>query len=98
MNFNFFTIILLQLLYFIKATSNSFKNNFNNNIVIRNASFKAIIFKEKKIPKIINYFKNKYQIFYNKAIIKIYEGANEYENLSDEDKQLLDFIFSLVIG
>lgn len=90
----YIAIILLNIINLIYASI----NRSNNSINLRNASFKIIIFKEKKIPKIVNYLKNKYNYYYDKTIIKIYEGINTYDNLSEEDKMILDFMFSLLIG
>ena len=94
---NFINFIVLFTLFSMTMSALSGPSKWNNH-KIRNTSFKFIIFKEKKIPKILNYIKKKYDIYYNKAIISVSNGITEYENLSSEDKQILDFIFSLIIG
>ena len=95
MNFIFIILTLLNILNFINASKNGWNNN--NSIRLRNTSFKIVIFKEKKIPKLINYFKQKYKNYYNKVLITISDSINEYENLSFEDKQVIDFMLSLII-
>jgi signal recognition particle subunit SEC65 len=62
---------------------------------IRNLGFKIIIFKEKKYPKLVDYIKNRYQIYYEKTIATISESVSEYENLSYEEKIIIDFILSI---
>jgi hypothetical protein len=91
-------LVLVSLLNIINLSYASMNGSNNISIKLRNASLKFIIFKEKKIPKIIKYLKKKYDYYYDKTIIKIYENVNKYENLSEEDKILLDFMFSLIIG
>lgn len=61
-------------------------------------SLKVIIFKEKKAPKLLNYFNEQYQKIYDKALVTIVDSINEYENLSNDDKYLIDFVFSIFIG
>jgi hypothetical protein len=90
--------ILFALLNIINLSHASINRSNNSSIKLRNASLKFIIFKEKEIPKMIKYLKNKYDYYYDKTIIKIYENVNKYENLSEEDKILLDFMFSLIIS
>ena len=68
---------------------------WDSNHKIRNISFKAIIFKEKKIPKLVNYIRDYYIIYRDKSLITIGDYINEYNNLSYEEKQLIDFILSL---
>jgi uncharacterized protein YpiB (UPF0302 family) len=61
-------------------------------------SFKFIIFKEKKAPRLLNYFSSEYQKVYDKLFISIADGIIKYENLSDEDKYIVDFVFSTLTG
>jgi hypothetical protein len=85
------------MLNLILASSNS-SSNWRGSHKIRNLSFKFVIFKEKKAPKLLNYFNSQYQKIYDKVLVTIADNINEYENLSYEDKCLVDFVFALFIG
>jgi hypothetical protein len=61
-------------------------------------SFKFVIFKEKSAPKLLNYFSREYKKVYDKLFISVADGIIKYENLSDEDKYIIDFIFSTLTG
>jgi len=63
---------------------------------IQRVRFRAIIFKEKKYPRIVEYVKNKYQIYFEKALVYIGEAATEYENLSYEEKEIIDLMISTI--
>ena len=93
MNIIYLSLLCLGLLQPSFVYSSSSQMNYNHNI--RNLGFKIIIFKEKKYPKLVDYVKSKYQIYYEKAIATIGEGLSEYENLSYEDKLIIDFILSI---
>ena len=89
-------VILFSIFNVILASSNA--PSWRNSHRIRNISFKFVIFKEKKMPKLLGYINNKYQTIYEKTLVMVAEGVAEYENLSYEDKELIDFIFSTLIG
>jgi len=72
-------------------------NNRIHNHNIRNLSYKVIIFKEKKYPKLLDYIKSEYRKVYNKTICAVNDQINNYESLSPEDKRLLEFMFSLIL-
>lgn len=92
-----FNLILLFSMFNLILSSSS-SPNWRNNHRIRNMSLKVIIFKEKKAPKLLNYFNEQYQKIYDKALVTIVDSINEYENLSNDDKYLIDFVFSIFIG
>ena len=50
------------------------------------------------MPKLLGYINNNYQTIYEKTLVMVADGVAEYENLSYEDKELIDFIFSTLIG
>jgi hypothetical protein len=81
-------------LYFIYAVS-SISRNFNYNIQIRNTGLRMIIFKEKKLPKIVDKIKGFYELCYYKSIVSMSDGINDYYNLSPEDRNLIESIISL---
>jgi ribonucleotide reductase beta subunit family protein with ferritin-like domain len=68
--------------------------NYNNKL--KKIGFKVIIFREKKYPKMLNYIKQQYKIYYDKSMIAISNGINEYENLPYEEKAVVDFIMSII--
>ena len=84
----------LFLLYFIYAVS-SISRDFNYNIQIRNTGLRMIIFKEKKLPKIVDKIKGFYELIYYKSIVSMSDGMNDYYNLSPEDRNLIETIISL---
>ena len=92
----FNTILLFSMFNLILVSSSS--SNWRNSHKIRNISFKIVIFKEKTAPKLLNYFNEQYQKIYDKAFLTIVDSINEYENLSHDDKYLIDFIFGIFIG
>ena len=89
-------ILLFSMFNLILASSSS--SNWRNSHKIRNLSFKIVILKEKKVPKFLNYFNEQYQKIYDKVFVTMVESINEYENLSHDDKYLIDFIFGVFIG
>ena len=89
----FILVILLSIVNFIS----SININKNDNHSLRNIFLKTIIFKEKKIPKSYNKIKCFFKKCYDKTIVSISEGINEYNNLSEEDKLIMDFIISSIL-
>jgi hypothetical protein len=81
-------------LYFIYVVS-AINHNFNYNIQIRNTGLRMIIFKEKKLPKIVDKIKGFYELCYYKSIVSMSDGMNDYYNLSPEDRNLIESIISL---
>lgn len=75
-----------------------FKNsiyNIRNNI--RNNTLRYIIFKESKIIHFIRNLKKNTQIYYNKFIVSVNEGIEKYNNLSDEDKIIIETLCDLIL-
>lgn len=89
------TILFIQLLslcYTIMANYNYYNCN---SIRIRNTGLRMIIFKEKKLPKIVQKIRNFYEICYYKSIASFGEGIQDYNNLSEEERSLIESIISL---
>ena len=84
-------LMLLHILYIVSAIN----QHFNYNIQIRNTGLRMIIFKEKKLPKILEKIKSFYELCYYKSIVSMSDGINEYYNLSEEDRTLIETIISL---
>jgi signal recognition particle subunit SEC65 len=91
-----YLILLFSLFQGLIASNNSPRMNYNHGI--RNFGFKVVIFKEKKYPRLVEYIKQKYKIYYNKSMATIGESIIEYENLSHEEKELIDLILSSVFN
>ena len=90
---NIIYLILLNTLFQTILASSS---NMNYNNKLKKIGFKVIIFREKKYPKMLNYIKQQYKIYYDKSMIAISNGINEYENLPYEEKAVVDFIMSII--
>ena len=86
-----FLINLFNLLNIISV--NSVNNVYNNRL--RNFGLRIIVFKEKKLAKFLNGIKNITNLYYNKALVCTAEGINTYNELSDDDKLLIETIISL---
>jgi len=56
---------------------------------------KYIIFKEKTLKKFLKSMKNKYDIYHNKSIASIAEGIISYNELSEDQKTLIEVVISL---
>ncbi len=87
----FFLINLLNLLNNISV--NGVNNLYNNRL--RNLGLRIIVFKEKKLQKILKGVKNITDIYYNKAIVCTADGINTYNDLSDDDRTIIETIISL---
>ena len=72
---------------------NSVNSVYNNRL--RNFGLRIIVFKEKKLSKILKEIKYLTYIYYNKAIVCTADGINIYNDLSDDDKTLIETIISL---
>ena len=93
----FFNLVLLFNVFQALIASNS-SPRMNYTHGIRNLGFKAIIFKEKKYPKIAEYIKQQYQLYYNKSMVAVGERIIEYENLSHEEKEFIELILSSIFN
>ena len=89
---NFIYYVLFGSLFSMVVSSTNL--NYNNNI--KKFGLKVVIFKRKEAPKLIKYVKDKLKFYYNKSMITLAEGIIEYENMSYEDKQIIEFIMSLI--
>jgi hypothetical protein len=84
-----------QYILIITSADNSYSLRMRNSLLrIYIASDKKQIIKEYS-NKIINKSKIKFDILYNKIISKFHDINISYYNLSQEEKELLDFIISL---
>jgi len=84
------TVLLLSFLCNTKASSIN-----NNGIMIKNKILKFILFNDTKNIKIYKEINKFYKICYNKSITGIIQKVTEYNNLSEEEKELIEAIISL---
>jgi len=55
-----------------------------------------LVFKKKNAPKMIYALKNLYDKYYNKSIVSLAEGMNDYNsNFTEEEKFIIETIISL---
>jgi hypothetical protein len=90
-------INLFLLFYFLNkfVYANTSKMNYNHRL--RKLVFKLVILKEKKIPKMVDYLKQKNQEINNKIIVTVGQGITEYENLPYEEKAIIEFIVTSIL-
>ena len=84
------TIVLLSFLCNSKASSMN-----NNGIMIKNKILKVILLSNRRNLEIFKEVKNLYKICYNKSIDTIIQGVSDYNNLSEDDKLIIEALFSL---
>jgi hypothetical protein len=82
-------IILLNLINIIFAITK------NNNLRFRNLGLRLIVFKEKKINKMLRIFNNNLQKYHDKAIVYVADCINSYNEFSEDDKLLIETVISL---
>jgi len=81
-------INLINQLKFVTSIS-------NNNSRLRNIGLRFVVFKEKKIGKIIKKIRNVSDIYYNKAIASSGIAMNSYNELSEDEKTIIEVLVSL---
>jgi len=89
-----FTILILTTIFGIRQ-ANDWMLNIKHNL--RNNTLRYIIFKQSKIIHFFKKIKQTTQLYYNKAIVSISEGIEQYNSLSEEDKMLIDAIRDLFL-
>jgi hypothetical protein len=85
-------IILLNIFYLFQK---SISNNLSGHYRIRNFVLRMIVFKEKKMTKFFTGIKNISDMYYNKVIVTTGEGINKYNELTEEQKTIIEAIISL---
>lgn len=90
MNIVILTVLLLNFLYNTKASTMN-----NNGIIIKNKILKVILLGNKRNMQLFKEVKNFYKICYNKSIDTIIQGVSDYNNLSEDEKLIIETIFSL---
>ena len=93
----YIVFILVNIINIMRIYAvNPFHNRFMvDRINLERVSFKYIIFKEKTLKKMLKTIKNTYEIYHNKSLISIAEGIMYYNELSEDEKTLIEAIISL---
>ena len=77
-------------------TVNNFQRRiYFDRISLERASLKYVIFKEKTLKKMIKNIKQTLVIYQNKSIASIAEGVACYNELSEDEKTLIEVVISL---
>lgn len=89
-------VILLFLLNAIHLVFTKFAfNNYNYNHSLNRFSLRCIVFREKKLVKIMKKIKNNLDIYHNKSIACVAEGVIGFNDLSEDEKTLIEAVISL---
>ena len=91
---NYMNIFIFYAMLFYITNILATKNNYLH-IGLRNLAIRFIILKKKNIPILVNKIKNMYNLCYEKSISSISEGVINYNQLSDEEKTLIETVISL---
>lgn len=67
--------------------------NFNHNF--NRLALRYVIFKEKKVAKIIKTILHNFEIYHNKSIVTVAEGIISFNELSEDEKTLIEAVISL---
>jgi len=92
-----YLVLLFALLTNCAYASSKPLSNLNYNHNIRNLGFRIIILKKKEFPTLLDNIKTKTQNLYEKITTIIGDYLCEYENLSPQDKSIIEFIISGIL-
>ena len=87
------SFFLLNILTIARTNLSSF--NYGIRHRLRNTMFALIIFKEKKMHKLCTTVKNVLNTYHNKTIVAVADGYFSYNELSEEDKIIIETIIAL---
>jgi len=87
-------VVILNILLHLCGEYSSIDLNYSR-YRLKNVGLRFLVFKKKNVPIILKKFKNFYNACYNKSIASVGEGVCEFNNLSDEDKTIIETILSL---
>ena len=71
----------------------NFNHNLNHNL--NRLALRYIIFKEKKVAKILKNIIHTIEIYHNKSIVSVAEGVASFNDLSEDEKTLIETVISL---
>ena len=87
---NIVIILILSIIYKLYSMDLNY-----NKYKLKNLGLRFIVFKKKSSPIILKKLKYFYEKCYNKSISSLGEGLIEYNNLSEDDKMIIETILSL---
>ena len=94
MNITILSFLTLSIINTINIINiNAIMNN--RGIIIKNKFLKLILFHDRKNMQLLKEANNFYKLCYNKSIASIAKGINDYNNLPEEEKQLIETVISL---
>jgi len=96
MNTYILIILVSSIINNIVAINKYFSDVQSYSLSFRNTGLRMIIFKEKKYPSLLLKIKNICEIKYVKTINYLYYYINEFNNLSEDDKLILETITSFL--
>jgi predicted nucleotide-binding protein (sugar kinase/HSP70/actin superfamily) len=88
-------IVILFFCFLNIIISSSINQNYNLNYKLNRFALKYIVFKEKKLVKILKNIKNKLEMYHNKSIVSVAKGVITYNELSEDEKTLIEAVISL---
>lgn len=69
--------------------------NYNLKKKFNRFALRYVIFKEKKLAKLLKSIINKVEIYHNKSIISVSQGIITYNELSEDNKTIIETVISL---
>jgi len=92
-----FLLLIISNIYLAFTNSKVHSNNkyYSYNHILHRISLRCIIFKEKKFAKIMKQVKHNLDIYHNKSIVSLAEGIISYQELSEDEKTLIEAVISL---
>jgi len=88
---------ILSVIIILHAVCIAFSMDINyNRYRLKNYTLRILVLKKKNTPKILNAIKRFYNKCYDKTVVSIAEGMNDYNNnFTEEEKIIIETILSL---
>jgi flagellar motor component MotA len=88
---------ILSVIIILHAACIAFSMDINyNRCRLKNYTLRILVLKKKNAPKILNAIKRFYNKCYDKSVVSIAEGMNDYNsNFTEEEKIIIETILSL---
>ena len=88
---------ILSVIIILHAVCMAFSMDINyNRYRMKNYALRIWVLKKKNTPKILNAIKGFYNKCYDKTVVSIAEGMNDYKNnFTEEEKIIIETILSL---
>lgn len=86
-------VIITAIIFSFLNVINAINNNYGNRI--RNTTLRLFVLNDKKNIKLFKQINKFYQTCYNKSIAYIGQGMMEYNELTEEERTIIETIISL---